>query len=525
MALLVHMPSLLLLCSKTLALRGRTIKIYINTNYSIVGTPSRKQQAERAKVHHTFNDGDFTRFAEMHKHITIAQASLSDPRTCPQLIDSTIQQCLIHSRPVYIQLPADMVSVPVNAANLQHKIELPAPVTSKEETAAIKAITNLMYSSKRPMILVDGETRAYGSLTELNRLINTTQWPTFITIFAKSCVDEDLPNFRGIWKGSAATPEEKEFVKSRDLILCFGPHFSNTNSYAYSSIPDPSISIMFNADTVTAGGVVYRDLPCTQLLSRLNNTLDTTKLNNSSGDTSLTNGTNASLPSAPPSLPSNGLLTQDHFYKTFSQYLRPGDIILAETGTAGHGCRDFKLPSNTFLFKPTTWLSIGYMLPATQGAGLAQRELHATKKWDTHGRVPRTVLLIGDGSFQMTVQELGTIIREKLNVLLILINNDGYTIERCLHGYKQHYNDIAQWDYLKAPTFFGAKSKSEAGGKGYYYETHQARTWGELEEVMKDNDDEEGPKLKMVEVFMDKEDAPSTLLNMLNMQKEAAAVK
>lgn len=77
---------------------------------SIVGTPARKLQSERAKVHHTFNDGDFTRFAQMAAHITVAQASLSDPRTCPQLIDSTIQQCLIHSRPVYVQLPAGMCS-------------------------------------------------------------------------------------------------------------------------------------------------------------------------------------------------------------------------------------------------------------------------------------------------------------------------------------------------------------------------------------------------------------------------------
>ena len=81
----------------------------------IVGTPSRHLQQNRALVHHTLNDGDFRRFAQMASHITIAQASLSDPCTCPQLIDSTIQQCLVHSRPVYIELPADMVATQVDA--------------------------------------------------------------------------------------------------------------------------------------------------------------------------------------------------------------------------------------------------------------------------------------------------------------------------------------------------------------------------------------------------------------------------
>lgn len=411
-----------------------------------------------------------------------------------------------------------MVSVPVNADRLKSKIELPHPVASKEEATALKAVTDLMSASQRPMILVDGESRAYDILEELQQLSTATQWPTFITIFGKSCVDEDSPNFRGIWKGNHASSGEKEFVKNRDLILCFGPHFSNTNTYAYSSIPNPAISIMFNADTVTAGGTVYRDLPAKQFLNTLLSSLDFSKNKSSTSQPTI----NGEVSSSELSPKSDGLFTQDIFYRVFQKYLQPGDIILAETGTAGHGCRDFKIPPHSFLFKPSTWLSIGYMLPATQGAALAQRELQAAGKWHVDaGRIPRTVLLIGDGSFQMTAQELSIIIREKLNVLLILINNDGYTIERCLHGYSQSYNDIAHWDYLKAPALFGAK---DTKGIGYYAEAHQARTWGELEDIMKDEAEQTESKLKMVEVFMDKEDAPVTLLGMLNMQKEAAAV-
>lgn len=412
-----------------------------------------------------------------------------------------------------------MVSVPVNADRLKYKIELPAPVISKEEAAALKAVTDLIYASERPMILVDGESRAYDILEELHQLSKETQWSTFITVFGKSCIDEDLPNYRGIWKGIHATQDEKDFVKDRDLILCFGPHFSNTNTYGYSSVPEQSISIMFNADTVISNGTVYRDLPSKQFLRTLLGNLDFSKIKKPVDSRTVDGETAAGAPSPEPS----GRFTQDIFYKVFSKYLQPGDIVLAETGTAGHGCRDFKMPAQSFLFKPTTWLSIGYMLPATQGAGLAQRELQAANQWRTgKSGIPRTVLLIGDGSFQMTAQELSIIVREKLNVLLVLINNDGYTIERCLHGYSESYNDIAQWDYLKAPALFGAK---EEKGKGYYAETHQAKTWGELEEVMKDESEVTEPKLKMVEVFMDKEDAPITLLGMLNAQKEAAAVR
>lgn len=159
----------------------------------IVGTPTRKSQAERAKVHHTFNDGDFQRFALMHSHVTVAQASLTDPRTCPELIDSAIQQCLLHSRPVYIQLPADMVSVQVRANRLKSNIEVPASVPSNDEAAALTAIRDHIHAAKRPMILVDGESRAYGILGDLRKLIELSQWPTFVTVFGKSCVDEVSP--------------------------------------------------------------------------------------------------------------------------------------------------------------------------------------------------------------------------------------------------------------------------------------------------------------------------------------------
>ena len=66
----------------------------------IVGTPPRSTQDGRVKVHHTFADGNFTRFAEMAKHVTVAQASLRDPRSAPEQIDQILVQCLLHSRPV-----------------------------------------------------------------------------------------------------------------------------------------------------------------------------------------------------------------------------------------------------------------------------------------------------------------------------------------------------------------------------------------------------------------------------------------
>ena len=480
----------------------------------IVGTPARHLQESRALIHHTFNDGVYNHFSQMAAHITVAQANLQGPRTCPELIDATIQQCLVHSRPVYIQLPADMVSIHVDAERLKAKIEIPPALSSRDEQVAMDLVLDRVYSSKQPMILVDGESRAYGILDEIEELIKKTEWPTWITIFGKSCVDESIPNVHGIWQGDYADQTEKDYIKSTDLTICFGPHFSNTNTYAYTSIPNPQTTIFVTARAVKAGDRTIRDLPAKHFLSALLKKLDATKTQKSTSFPVQMNEPLSDLKT-----PADGLITQDLFYKTFGKVLRPGDIILGETGTAGHGVREFKLPRHTHLFKPSTWLSIGYMLPATQGAALAQHELNKVGKWpqQNNSQPPRTVLLIGDGSFQMTAQELSTIIKLKLNLLLILINNDGYTIERCLHGWNQDYNNIAFWRYLEAPSFFGAEMKK---GSGYHAETTRVSTWGELDKALQDDGYE--PKLKMIEVTMDKEDAPITLSTLLQNQKDAA---
>lgn len=494
----------------------------------IVGTPRRQQQESRSDIHHTMLDGDYGHFAKMAEHVTKAQANLLDPRTAPQLIDDTIQQCLIHSRPVYIQVPVDMVAVQVSAERLKAPITIPSSTSATEADKALSLISERAQASQRPMILIDGESGPYGILQELHELVKQTGWPTWITSFAKGTIDETLPNVHGVWQGAYSTQEEQDYIKSADLILCFGPHFSNTNTYLYTTIPNPDKTIHFKATSVHSGKDVFRDLPSKPFLASLLSKLDLPSLQSK-----------ASAFKAPtkevPSTPAGDLpISQDKFYTTLgSRLLRPGDIIMGETGTPGYGIRDMALPPNVLCFKPITWLSIGYMLPAAQGAALAQRELHNTRDPSTPSRhLPRTILIIGDGSFQMTVQELSTIIRESLNVLIFLINNDGYTIERCLHGHDALYNDIAAWNYLDAPAFFGAStgaSGEAASGTGTYRAvTRKARTWKELDNALKAVA-EEGSQLKqsglrMVEVFMEREDAPRALRDILE-QTKALALK
>ncbi|KAI4747268.1 pyruvate decarboxylase [Aureobasidium sp. EXF-12298] len=474
---------------------------------SIVGTPARATQDARTNVHHTFADGDFNRFATMHTHVTIAQTNLLDPRTAPEQFDVTVQQALIHSRPVYIQLPADMVDVKVSAAGLESKISLPSISNGDNESKVSGRIIELMHSAKNPLIYVDGESRCLDILDEINELVKATGWPVWTSPFGKGLVDEHLESFQGIYNADLGSESAKTYFESADLALVFGPHYSSTNTGSFSSIPKQAISLSFSERHVKIGTEITRDVSNKKLIGMLLEQLDHSKI---------------SKPEAPPkpskvtpSVESSGSLTQKDFYRVINPILKSGDIVMGETGTASHGTRDLVLPSGSYYFTAVTWLSIGYMLPATLGASLAQRDSERWRKrsGSTDASENRVVLFIGDGSLQMTVQEISTMIREKLNIIIVVINNDGYTIERVIHGCKQTYNDIASWRYLQALNMFGATEDEVE------MNTFSARTWRELQAAIGCGLLTNGKGVRMLEVFMEREDAQGLLLKLLNNQK------
>jgi pyruvate decarboxylase len=176
-----------------------------------------------------------------------------------------------------------------------------------------------------------------------------------------------------------------------------------------------------------------------------------------------------------------------------SSWLNPHDIILTESGTASLGIWDTSFPSNVRSISQTIWGSIGFALPAAQGAATAAREMKGH----------RVILFVGDGSFQVTAQALGTMVANKLNVIIFLINNSGYTMERWVHGMEAHYNDIPDWRYTDIPLAFGGSEET--------VKTYSVNTKTDLEALLADKSFQAGKGVHFVDMRMPKEDAPLTL--------------
>ncbi|KAJ6185978.1 hypothetical protein N7519_007279 [Penicillium mononematosum] len=167
----------------------------------------------------------------------------------------------------------------------------------------------------------------------------------------------------------------------------------------------------------------------------------------------------------------SGLACRTHF-------LRPGDIVTTETGTSSADGRELFPPENTLFVNSSIWLSSGFMLPAAQGACLSQRHLQ------TQGP---TILFEGDGSFQVTAQELSAIIRKRLDIIVFLTNNNGFNIERLIHGCDAENNEVALSRYLESLRCYGVPTDGS-----YEAQTAKVETWGQLHALLADGNFQAG---------------------------------
>ncbi|EME39456.1 hypothetical protein DOTSEDRAFT_138869 [Dothistroma septosporum NZE10] len=452
-----------------------------------VGTPSRRQWREKPVIHHSLGDGRLDKWAEMAKQITCAQADLGcgDPEEAVARYDEVLRKCVEMSRPVYVNLPVDMVGKEIDGATLGRPLLMDRENGSEEDKGVEEVVSEVVgrvRGAKQPLVVADGLSYPFDFVDELNELVRTTQIPAMCFNAGKGLIDESLPS----WRGPLTSPIEG--FTSADLVLLFGPLLSDTNTAAWSLVPDPERVVSFHRSEVNICGKSC-EVDGKQVLRTLVERLkaDSLTLQSEVGTTRSRN--------APPAVPSSSSIKQDDLWRRLSLWLKPHDIVLLANGTPLIGGRDITLPHPVQVIASGIWCSIGSMLPAAQGVAAARQD---------HGISGRTILLEGDGSFQVTCQSISDIIRHKLNVTIIIANNAGYAYERWLNGMTAEYNDVPSWQYTEAPRFFGAKENDSS----YPVHARRVQTWGELERCLDADEFAGGRGLTIIDIVMAPDDVP-----------------
>jgi indolepyruvate decarboxylase len=425
-------------------------------------------------LHHTI--GDMNLQHDIFEKITQAAIVLENPVQAVRQIDDTLAACLRHSRPVYIEIPADVCG---------EACEEPGPfapdtslhVDEEVLKEAVDETLALIAAASRPVILAGVEICRLGAREVLLDIVERTGFPVATTALGKGVIPEHTPTFIGTYFGALANRETQSVVEESDLLLCLGAWTTDIDLGGYTARLDPGRAVIANSEKVGIKHHVYDHVPLKNFLAALGSSLSSTPRR-----------AHIDAPAFPghglPFVPSpEARLTTDRFWARVNRFIADDHIIVSDTGSATFESVKLCLPQKADYVCQSFYASIGYGVPAALGVKLA-------------APLYRPIVFVGDGAFQMTGQELSSIIRRKLNPVIFLLNNDGYQVERVI--YDNAYNDLQMWDYTRVPEAYGA-------ARGV-----RVKTEGDLEAALK-MAAEQPDSLVFVEVSLERFDFSETL--------------
>jgi indolepyruvate decarboxylase len=406
------------------------------------GSPGLSERERNPLLHHKVKD--FSTQFEVFEKITVASAVLDNPLTAFGEIDRVLAAALRYKRPVYLEIPRDLVTAP---PVVPHRVPAGLPPSDPDALReALDEASALLQSAERPMILADVEVHRFGLQDDLLALAEGAGLPIASTILGKSVIPEGHPLFVGVYEGAMGRAEVAEIVEQADCLLMLGCFLTDINLGIFTAQLDPAKCIDATSEDLRIRHHHYREVRLDDFLRGL---------------------AQRQLKLAPPRLLPGGptsaapwtavpgaAMTSSRLFGRLDRMLGEDMVVIADIGDSLFGSADLHMTRRTEFISPAYYTSMGFAVPASVGAGKAN---------PAH----RALVIVGDGAFQMTGMELSTVARQGLNPIVVVLNNHGYTTERfILEG---SFNDIHDWAFHKIPEVLGT-------GKGF-----EVRTEDELD--------------------------------------------
>ncbi len=443
----------------------------------ITGSPSTINFRNRPLLHHTL--GDYQIPLKMFEKITVAATQLNNGDSAPAEIDRILLACIQHQQPVYISIPADVVLMKCKRPD---PFQFPThPISDAASLAeALNEAVKMLENSKTPIIIGDVELIRYKLQNDFSALLDKTGFPYVTMMLGKTILSEHHPQFIGLFEGDRSREYVSERVESADCILKLGALMTDFNTGGFTSNLDESKMISANIGFVKVKHHYFENVHLHDFIIGLTERLSHRDV----GTLNIQCAANTCVHrySNPYQMEAEKALTIKRFFDRMSHFIPNSSIVVAETGVSLFSAAEMLMPDGATFIGQTFYGSIGYTVGATLGAGIA-----ATDR--------PVILFVGDGAFQVTCQDLSTMIRNKLKAIVFLLNNDGYTIERVICDHP--YNDIQPWHYHKLVEVYG-------GGIAF-----DVRTEGELEVALIKA--EKAEELVFIEIHTDRMDCPESL--------------
>jgi len=347
------------------------------------------------------------------KKITCARTSLASPNTAGFEIDRVLEEMHYHKQPVYIELLESVVNKPI-AYDVYKQGTPTAPETvQKNLDEALEEVGVMLAQSKRPLIWAGVLVARFSLTKELEKFVAKTGVPVVTTPLSKSAISELHASSVGVCMEKATPDHVREKIEESDCVIVLG-------SVDGLRFVDPDKSVVASVGHVKVKNHIYPSVGFQDFVRALLKREDLPVIT-----------PQRSSKVRPSFTPQDGPITTQRFFEKINSILNPDLAVVVDCGDSLFGAIDLVTDHYHFLC-PAHYNNSGFAIPGALGAQLAQPKV-------------RPLVLVGDGSFQKSCNELGTIAGLGLNPIVLVLNNRSHA--SCRLWSKKDVPEIAEWSY------------------------------------------------------------------------------
>jgi indolepyruvate decarboxylase len=406
----------------------------------VSGAPGKKDREKDPLLHHKVKTFETQR--RVYDEVTVATAVLLDEERAASEIIRCVEACVRFKRPVYIEVPHDMVDriIPIPPIRPSEP-----PVSDRDSLrAALDETTSLISHARKPVILAGVELHRHHLTDQVIRLAEKLNIPIAGDLLSKSAVPENHPLYLGVYGGAMSSEEfVRRYVESSDCVLMFGTFITDMNMGIYTARLDRNRTILATTESLLVRYHKYDDVQLADFLKGL--------LSSKLKRKSFKHPAPQSEPKPLTRKELSDPITMKDLIRIVSLNLDEQTCVISDVGDGLFGAIGIRTSKRAEFIAPAYYLSMGFAVPACIGVAAANPKF-------------RPIALVGDGAFQMTGMELSTSVRLKQKPIILVLNNNGYgTMRKIRDG---RFNVISQWNYGQICSLIGGGSAVTAHTKG-----------------------------------------------------------
>jgi TPP-dependent 2-oxoacid decarboxylase len=307
----------------------------------ISGGPNTHDSADRHLLHHTIGETELYQSSMCFKPVTAESLVIRHLKDAPGMIDRAILTALNLKKPVYLEIPCNLVPQPISIPSPLSSVYFRKISDSVSLTAAAADIIERITHAVKPCLVAGPKLLTAEAILEFGQLANAIGCGVAILPNAKSFFSESHPQFMGTYWGGISSPHVREIVESCDLIIIVGGLLNDYVTVGWTALLPEKKVVDIQATEVTVCKRLYSAVNMADLLTAVARQAPVK-------DSSLTGFLRYKVyeGEAPPIAPADPsqALTVREVKRQLQEVLSPDTDLIVETGDSWFIGQYLKLP-------------------------------------------------------------------------------------------------------------------------------------------------------------------------------------